>query len=87
MNDAYDEFADKYGLDRNEEPWHTLDGIWRKLYDFREDLLDQRSKLKDFSYADLNYLDGQLAGSSFAQKLIFTELLNFMKRNRNGNPS
>lgn len=81
-----DDFVEKHGLDREAEPWATLDGIWRKLWDYREGLLEQRSQLGKFT-ADLGYLDGQLAASSFVQSLIFAELLKFMQRNKNGNPS
>jgi hypothetical protein len=69
------------GLDRDEEPWATLDAIWRKLWEHREELLEQRSQLGEFT-ADLGYLDGQLAASSFVQSLIFAELLKFMQRNK-----
>lgn len=71
------------GLDRNEEPWRTLDIVWRELWDYREKLLDNRADYQDLGI-NLGYLDGKLEASGFVQGLIFREMLDMIKRKRNG---
>lgn len=77
MNDPWE------GLDRNEEPWRTLDIVWRELWDYREKLLGDRADYQDLGI-NLGYLDGKLEASGFVQGLIFREMLDMIKRKRNG---
>lgn len=72
------------GLDRNEEPWLTLNSIWRELCEYREKLLDARADYEDIGI-HLGYLDGKLEASGFVQNLIFTELLETIRKKRNDN--
>lgn len=71
------------GLDRDEEPWRTMDTIWRELWDYRERLLDDRANYQTIG-VDLGYLDGKLEASGFVQGIFFREMLEMIKRKRNG---
>jgi hypothetical protein len=71
------------GLDRDEEPWRTMDIIWRELWDYRERLLDDRANYQTIG-VDLGYLDGKLEASGFVQGIFFREMLEMIKRKRNG---
>jgi hypothetical protein len=71
------------GLDRDEEPWRTMDIIWRELWDYRERLLDDRANYQAIGVA-LGYLDGKLEASGFVQGVFFREMLEMIKRKRNG---